>query len=74
MISRRLNPWLVSVFEAVESELACALETRHRNRDICGGENESVTCRILSQRIARLRRLIGALQAALGRDDSTVVH
>jgi hypothetical protein len=68
-----MNPWLLTVFEAVESELACALERRHRSHDTSAG-NESVTNRILSERITRLRRLIGALQAALGRDDSTVVH
>jgi hypothetical protein len=73
MVSRRLNPWLLAVFEAVESELARALETRHRSQDT-RAENESVTSGILSERIAKLRRLIGALQAAFGRDDSTVVH
>ena len=73
MISPRLDPWLLTAFEAVESELACALETRHRSQDTLA-ENESATSRILSERIARLRRVIGALQAALGRDASTVVH
>ena len=73
MISRRLDPWLLTVFDAVESELASALETRHRS-EATPAEKESVTSRILSERIARLRRLIGALQAALGREDRTVVH
>ena len=76
MISRRLDPWLLSFVEAVEQELASALETRHRRGDRGDNEveNASVTSRSLNERIAALRGTIGALQAALGRGESSVVH
>ena len=72
-MARRLDPFLLNFLDCVEQELACALEARHRAGDV-GPEDESVTARSQSERIATLRNDIDALQVALERGESPIVH
>ena len=69
----RLDPFLVSFLDSVEQELAKALELRHR-RGAAHDEDESLAMRYQSDRIATLRNAIDALQAALERRDSPILH
>jgi hypothetical protein len=69
----RLDPFLVSFLDSVEQELAKALEMRHR-RAAAHDEDESLAMRNQSDRIATLRSAIDALQAALERRDSPILH
>jgi hypothetical protein len=69
----QLDPFLLSFLDSVEQELAAALETRHRQFDGTRGD-ESLAMRDSSERIALLRSVVDALQAALDRHESSVFH
>jgi hypothetical protein len=69
----RLDPFLLSVLDSVEQELASALEMRHRQGDARhrdeprsrGGE---------SDRIVTLHSAIDGLHAALERREPAILH
>jgi hypothetical protein len=69
----RFDHFMLDLLESVERELASALEVRHQRR-YAGETDESPTIRDQSDRIARLLCAIDALQAALDRRDSPIVH
>jgi hypothetical protein len=67
------DPFLVSLLDSVEQDFASALEKRHRRGDGCH-EDESPALRTESERIAMLQSAIDALQAALERRETAIVH
>ena len=67
----RFDPFLLKFLASTEQALARALEARHRDPR---GEDESLTTQSQRERIASLERIVDALQVALERGESPVIH
>lgn len=72
-MERQADPLLLELFESLDNELAMALEARHRQLDGTVAAPGDATIHQL-QRIASLRRAIAALEGALDRHESAIIH
>ena len=69
----RVDPFLLGFLESVELELARAMELHHRRWDVTLGPDVPASSGD-GESIATLQRTVDALQAALERPESAILH